>query len=162
MIDHLAVNFVNKIKQAYKDSPKTYSDFLQILREYQQNPSDIISITKRVELLFENRADLLNEFFMFTKLSNDKVIKKAESCDTLAAETHVEPSNLDQPDVFNETSPLLNDVESQVVSPTNVQKKLKFVLKLIIQVLLVGILFAVFVFAYLWMKDRKGVPFIKD
>jgi hypothetical protein len=59
-----AVQYVAKIKERFKESPKTYAEFLEILHEY-QSKCTIEEVYERVQKLFFNEEDLLKEFQYF-------------------------------------------------------------------------------------------------
>ena len=59
-----AVNYVAKIKHRFRDQPAIYSEFLDILHDYQAKRT-IEEVYHRVQKLFGNEPDLLAEFRYF-------------------------------------------------------------------------------------------------
>lgn len=59
-----AVQYVAKIKQRFKDQPAIYGEFLDILHDYQAKRT-IDEVYARVQKLFGDHADLLDEFKYF-------------------------------------------------------------------------------------------------
>src|SRR6202012_5348407 len=59
-----AVNYVAKIKHRFRDQPHIYSEFLDILHDYQAKRT-IEEVYHRVQKLFGNEPDLLAEFRYF-------------------------------------------------------------------------------------------------
>ena len=59
-----AVNYVAKIKHRFREQPHIYSEFLDILHDYQAKRT-IEEVYHRVQKLFGNEPDLLNEFRYF-------------------------------------------------------------------------------------------------
>ena len=59
-----AVNYVAKIKHRFRDQPAIYSEFLDILHDYQAKRT-IEEVYHRVQKLFGNEPDLLSEFRYF-------------------------------------------------------------------------------------------------
>ncbi|EDV28962.1 uncharacterized protein TRIADDRAFT_52359 [Trichoplax adhaerens] len=60
-----AINYVNKIKNRFKEQPNVYRDFLEILHSYQKEQKSIREVYSRVAELFQDSKDLLNEFSQF-------------------------------------------------------------------------------------------------
>lgn len=60
-----AINYVNKIKQRFSHDPETYKKFLEILQTYQRESRAIQEVYSEVTLLFDQDADLLEEFKQF-------------------------------------------------------------------------------------------------
>ena len=59
-----AVNYVAKIKHRFREQPQIYSEFLDILHDYQAKRT-IEEVYHRVQKLFGNEPDLLSEFRYF-------------------------------------------------------------------------------------------------
>lgn len=59
-----AVQYVAKIKTRFKNEPEIYSEFLDILHDYQAKRT-IDEVYGRVQKLFDNQPDLLDEFKCF-------------------------------------------------------------------------------------------------
>lgn len=59
-----AVQYVAKIKNRFKDQPAIYAEFLDILHDYQAKRT-IDEVYSRVQKLFGDQPDLLNEFKYF-------------------------------------------------------------------------------------------------
>lgn len=57
-----AVEYVAKVKQRFKDRPKIYGGFLDILHDYQCNRT-IDEVYERVQKLFHDQPDLLQQVF---------------------------------------------------------------------------------------------------
>ena len=78
--DH-AVQYVVKIKHRFRNNPEIYAKFLNILHEYQVNRT-VSDVYNRIEKLFHNNLDLLEEFKYFLpdtsniKVNNTKKTKK--------------------------------------------------------------------------------------
>lgn len=60
-----AVNYVNKIKRRFASDPDTYKQFLEILQAYQKKQHPITKVYQRVDVLFNNQRDLLEDFRNF-------------------------------------------------------------------------------------------------
>lgn len=59
-----AVQYVAKIKHRFKNQPQIYGEFLDILHDYQAKRT-IDEVYKRVQKLFGDQPDLLDEFKYF-------------------------------------------------------------------------------------------------
>ncbi|GJJ10538.1 hypothetical protein Clacol_004765 [Clathrus columnatus] len=57
-----ALEYVNRIKERYADDPASYQLFLDLLRDFNTNPEEVL---KHIVFLFSNAPDLLEEFKMF-------------------------------------------------------------------------------------------------
>ncbi|KAI9487677.1 MAG: hypothetical protein EXX96DRAFT_473102, partial [Benjaminiella poitrasii] len=60
-----AINYVNKIKTRFSNSPDTYKQFLEILQTYQKEQKSIQDVYAQVQILFDGASDLLAEFKQF-------------------------------------------------------------------------------------------------
>jgi paired amphipathic helix protein Sin3a len=60
-----AINYVNKIKARFQTDEHVYKAFLEILNMYRKGNKTIIEVYQEVATLFENHADLLEEFTYF-------------------------------------------------------------------------------------------------
>ncbi|XP_074287332.1 paired amphipathic helix protein Sin3-like 2 isoform X2 [Silene latifolia] len=60
-----AINFVNKIKNRFQDDDQVYKSFLDILNMYRKEHKNISEVYDEVSQLFEDHADLLDEFTRF-------------------------------------------------------------------------------------------------
>jgi histone deacetylase complex regulatory component SIN3 len=57
-----AINFVNKIKNTFKDDQMVYKNFLEILNRYRKNAKTIKQVDDEVSHLFKDYPSLLEEF----------------------------------------------------------------------------------------------------
>jgi len=71
-----AVQYVAKIKERFRDCPKTYAEFLDILHEY-QSKCTIDEVYARVQKLFKDDEDLLKEFQYFLPEGNGSLMPPA-------------------------------------------------------------------------------------
>ncbi|XP_069149570.1 paired amphipathic helix protein Sin3-like 2 isoform X4 [Solanum lycopersicum] len=60
-----AISFVNKIKKRFQNDDHVYKSFLDILNMYRKEHKGITEVYKEVAALFEDHADLLDEFTRF-------------------------------------------------------------------------------------------------
>ncbi|KAI5302533.1 hypothetical protein KEM56_000607 [Ascosphaera pollenicola] len=60
-----AINYVNKIKNRFSDSPEIYKQFLEILQTYQRESKPIQDVYAQVTVLFNSAPDLLEDFKQF-------------------------------------------------------------------------------------------------
>ncbi|KAH9739826.1 Paired amphipathic helix protein Sin3-like 2 [Citrus sinensis] len=60
-----AITFVNKIKKRFHNDEHVYKSFLEILNMYRKEHKDINEVYSEVASLFEDHADLLEEFTRF-------------------------------------------------------------------------------------------------
>ncbi|XP_030553614.2 paired amphipathic helix protein Sin3-like 2 isoform X1 [Rhodamnia argentea] len=60
-----AISFVNKIKKRFQNDEHVYKSFLEILNMYRKEHKDINEVYSEVASLFEDHADLLEEFTRF-------------------------------------------------------------------------------------------------
>ncbi|XVF58163.1 hypothetical protein PTKIN_Ptkin07bG0041300 [Pterospermum kingtungense] len=60
-----AISFVNKIKKRFQNDEHVYKSFLDILNMYRKEHKDINEVYSEVASLFEDHADLLDEFRRF-------------------------------------------------------------------------------------------------
>jgi paired amphipathic helix protein Sin3a len=60
-----AINYVNKIKNRFASDPETYKQFLEILRNYQNEVKPIGEVYSMIQQLFKGHPDLLDEFKHF-------------------------------------------------------------------------------------------------
>jgi len=60
-----AINYVNKIKNRFKEKQEVYIEFLDILHTYQKEQKEIEIVYSDVASLFRSEPDLLDEFSQF-------------------------------------------------------------------------------------------------
>ena len=95
-----AVQYVAKIKHRFRDQPLIYSDFLDILHDYQAKRT-IDEVYQRVQKLFGDQPDLLEEFKYFlpgegpTPVKQDKTTKEKKA-DKMKPKGHKEKGRYDQ------------------------------------------------------------------
>lgn len=61
----MTVEFVNKIKTRFQDTPQVYLGFLQILNTYCKTMMSILDLYQEVSLLFISHPDLIHDFATF-------------------------------------------------------------------------------------------------
>jgi paired amphipathic helix protein Sin3a len=60
-----AAAFISQVKVVFKDNNEKYSEFIQVMKDFNDNKTDALSIVEMVIKLFKGHTDLLLEFNKF-------------------------------------------------------------------------------------------------